>query len=44
MHDNLKKAKKTKKHEDLDVETIKNYFIITRLALKFKCKRYNKVF
>ena len=44
MHDNLKKAKKIKKHEDLDVETIKNYFIITRLVLKFKYKRYSKIF
>ena len=44
MHDNLKKVKKIKKHEDLDVETIKSYFIITQLALKFKYKYYNKIF
>ena len=44
MHDDLKKAKKIKKHEDLDVETIESYFIITRLVSKFKYRRYNKVF
>ena len=44
MYDNLNKVKKTKKYEDLNIEIIKNYFIITRLVLKFKYRRYNKIF